>query len=109
MRSDSIQGSQIGGMVTNVETGNILWSHQADLPLNPASTQKLLTMLAILDTVGPAHHMVTRVEADGDVVDGVLNGNLYIQGAGDPSLEYQRWWMLIRDTYVSGVQPIPAI
>ena len=106
MQSESIEGSQIGGIVSNVDTGETIWTHQADLPLNPASTQKLLTMLAVLDTVGPAHRMVTKVEADGEIVDGVLNGDLYIRGSGDPSLEYQRWWLLIRDTYVSGVQHV---
>jgi D-alanyl-D-alanine carboxypeptidase/D-alanyl-D-alanine-endopeptidase (penicillin-binding protein 4) len=63
-------------------------------------------MLAVLDTVGPSLKLRTQVAAHGKITDGVLEGDLYVRGGGDPALEYPRWWKLVQDTYVGGVQRI---
>ena len=102
----SLEGSKISGLVTHAESGEILWAREPDLPLNPASTQKLLTMLAVLDAVGPSLKLRTSVEAHGELEEGVLEGDLYIRGGGDPALEFPRWWKLIQDTYVGGVHRV---
>lgn len=64
-----------------------LFSVHADTRLTPASTLKLLTTAAALETMGPDHRFKTRLYAqnapDGN---GVLKGNLYLQGGGDPTL-----------------------
>ena len=44
-----LKATQVSAMVIDVESGKDLWSRDPDLPLNPASTQKLLTLLAVLD------------------------------------------------------------
>ena len=51
----------------------------------PASVQKLVTTAAALDRLGPEARFETAVLADGDVAEGVLDGNLYLRGSGDPS------------------------
>ena len=51
----------------------------------PASNMKLLTATAVLDRLGPAHRLITTVVA-ARPVRGVVAGNLYLVGGGDPLL-----------------------
>ena len=60
----------------------------ADHPLDsliPASNMKLLTATAVLDKLGAADRLTTRVVA-AKPVRGVVTGNLYLVGGGDPLL-----------------------
>jgi D-alanyl-D-alanine carboxypeptidase/D-alanyl-D-alanine-endopeptidase (penicillin-binding protein 4) len=81
-------------------------SHRVDAPMNPASVMKLLTTYAALDLLGPAYVWRTPVWLDGPVVDGTLQGNLVIQGQGDPKLVLERMWLLLRRVQSLGVQRI---
>jgi D-alanyl-D-alanine carboxypeptidase/D-alanyl-D-alanine-endopeptidase (penicillin-binding protein 4) len=47
---------------------------------------KLYTTAAGLDQLGPDFTWTTEIFADGDVTDGVLNGNIVVRGSGDPSI-----------------------
>jgi D-alanyl-D-alanine carboxypeptidase/D-alanyl-D-alanine-endopeptidase (penicillin-binding protein 4) len=51
----------------------------------PASNQKLLTAAVALIRLGPEYRFETRIEADGPVVEGTLQGSLVIRGSGDPT------------------------
>ncbi|WP_243457535.1 D-alanyl-D-alanine carboxypeptidase/D-alanyl-D-alanine endopeptidase [Ottowia testudinis] len=81
-------------------------SWQADLPMNPASVMKLVTTYAGLDKLGPGHFWRTRVYTQGYVSNGVLNGNLLIQGSGDPKLVVERLQELMRAIQDKGVRQI---
>jgi len=81
-------------------------SHRADAPMNPASVMKLVTTYAALDVLGPAFVWHTPVWLDGPVENGVLKGNLVIQGQGDPKLVQERLWLLLRRVQGLGVQRI---
>lgn len=78
-------------------------SHRADVPMNPASVMKLVTTYAALDVLGPAFVWRTPVWLDGPVENGVLKGNLVIQGQGDPKLVLERLWLLLRRVQGLGV------
>ena len=81
-------------------------SHQAQVRVNPASLMKLATTTAALDTLGPAFVWRTPVFVDGTVRDGVLQGNIYIKGSGDPRLVVERLWLLMRRIQGLGIQKI---
>lgn len=57
------------------------------LPLNPASTIKVLTTLTALEVLGPAYTWKTSVYVLGRLENGVLQGDLLIEGGGDPELD----------------------
>ncbi len=82
-----------------------LW-HRAQEPVNPASIAKLATTFAALELLGPAWTWTTPVGVDGPVRDGVLQGNLYIKGQGDPRLVAERLWQLLRRVQGLGVRRI---
>jgi len=81
-------------------------SWQPDTARNPASLAKLLTTAAALDELGPAWRWRTPVWLDGPVQGGVLRGNLHLQGRGDPQLQLEQLWRLLRRVQAQGVQQI---
>ncbi len=81
-------------------------SHRTQVAMNPASVMKLVTTFAALDTLGPAFVWATSVHIDGAVKDGVLQGNLYLKGQGDPKLVLERLWLLLRRVQGLGIKTI---
>lgn len=81
-------------------------SWRADAPMNPASVMKLVTTYAGLDMLGPSYFWRTRVYTQGHLQDGVLRGNLLVQGSGDPKLVLERLAALIQDIQDKGVRQI---
>ena len=61
-------------------------THNADLALVPASNQKLNTAVAALSLVPPGTTFRTEVRATGTAEGGVLLGDLFLVGGGDPTL-----------------------
>jgi D-alanyl-D-alanine carboxypeptidase/D-alanyl-D-alanine-endopeptidase (penicillin-binding protein 4) len=94
-------------MVIDTHTGSTpRLSHQAQERVNPASLMKLATTTAALDTLGPAFVWRTPVYVDGSIRDGVLHGNVYIKGSGDPRLVVERLWLLMRRIQGLGIHKI---
>jgi len=81
-------------------------AHRSTSPMNPASTMKLVTTIAALDLLGPAYTWTTPVHVDGTVQNGVLNGNLYVKGLGDPRLVMERLWLLLRRVQGLGIKTV---
>jgi len=78
------------GLVSNaqgiwLQSGPVLLANnQGTEPLPAASITKVATSLAALKTWGPNHQFETLVGATGPINNGVLHGDLVIQGGGDP-------------------------
>lgn len=79
---------------------------QATQALNPASTMKLVTSYAALGTLGPHYTWKTEVYYDGVVDHGVLQGNLYFKGYGDPQFSQDDFRRLLKRIYDSGIVSI---
>jgi D-alanyl-D-alanine carboxypeptidase/D-alanyl-D-alanine-endopeptidase (penicillin-binding protein 4) len=73
---------RLGGRVTDAITGRELWQLAADVPLEPASTNKVLTASAALLTLDRQARVSTRVLAGG----ANSQGPVVLVGAGDPTL-----------------------
>ena len=80
--------------------------HRADHAMNPASVMKLVTTFAALDLLGPAYTWRTPVWVNGPVVNGVLQGSVFIQGQGDPKLVLEKLWLLLRRLQGLGIHTI---
>jgi D-alanyl-D-alanine carboxypeptidase/D-alanyl-D-alanine-endopeptidase (penicillin-binding protein 4) len=82
-------GSSAGALVLDADTGEVVFSHRPGLALAPASNEKLfVTASALLRFGADATLDTTLTAAPAAEVDeqGVLRGNLYLVGAGDPTL-----------------------
>ena len=77
--------------VVDAQTGKPVYAHNEQLGLPAASTQKLFTSVASFELLGDNYRYKTVVGYDGHIENGVLNGNLHINGYGDPTLGSWRW------------------
>ena len=80
-----------GVMVVSVTRGDTLFSSNPDVLLKPASIMKMMTTGLVLERFGPDHKFSTEVLRDGGVNGGVVDGNLYLRGGGDPTLSLRFW------------------
>ncbi|TDC52338.1 D-alanyl-D-alanine carboxypeptidase/D-alanyl-D-alanine-endopeptidase [Actinomadura sp. KC345] len=71
--------AKINAVVIDAATRRPLFQRRADQPATPASTTKLVTGVAALASVGPAHRITTQV------VQGA-GGRIVLVGGGDPTL-----------------------
>jgi D-alanyl-D-alanine carboxypeptidase/D-alanyl-D-alanine-endopeptidase (penicillin-binding protein 4) len=98
-----IPQSSLSVFVQDVRTDEIMLALNSDLPRKPASTIKVLTTIAALDTLGPAHTWTTRAYATAPIKQGVLDGDLVIVGSGDPYLTSERWWNFVNQLRQTGL------
>ncbi|HET6992475.1 MAG TPA: D-alanyl-D-alanine carboxypeptidase/D-alanyl-D-alanine-endopeptidase, partial [Bacteroidia bacterium] len=77
-----------GFCAMTADSGKLIALHNMQQSLIPASTLKILTTGASLGLLGPDYKYQTRIEYDGiyDSINGVIKGNIYIHGSGDPTL-----------------------
>jgi D-alanyl-D-alanine carboxypeptidase/D-alanyl-D-alanine-endopeptidase (penicillin-binding protein 4) len=73
-------GPDLAGVVTDAETGQVLYSHTPLERQLPASNAKLVTAVNALSTFGPGYRITTKV------VQGATAQRLVLVGGGDPSL-----------------------
>ncbi len=88
-----LKGTHISVLIETFD-GDVLYEREPDVPMIPASNMKLVTSACSLTTLGQDYQFVTDVGADADLVDGVLHGNLYVRGSGDPSLVTEELWTM---------------
>jgi len=82
-----LQNANISLLVKDLQTNKTLYDFRPNNSIITASTMKVITTATALEMFGPDFRMETKLEIDGEITkDGVLNGNLYIKGGGDPTL-----------------------
>lgn len=73
-------------LIKDLETGEVVASHEPQLSLAGASITKLLTTGAALASLGGDFRYETKLGYDGQITDSTLYGTLYVIGGGDPTL-----------------------
>jgi serine-type D-Ala-D-Ala carboxypeptidase/endopeptidase (penicillin-binding protein 4) len=94
-------GGQASGLyVVDAGTGKAVCARAARRQRPLASNMKLFTTSAVLSRFGPEATIATKVLADGEINrEGVLHGDLYLQGGGDPALGTPAFY----DRYLGGL------
>jgi len=72
--------------VRSLATGERLYARDADRLMMPASNLKILTLSAAAELLGWDHRFTTTLETSARVENGVLKGDLFIRGGGDPTI-----------------------
>jgi D-alanyl-D-alanine carboxypeptidase/D-alanyl-D-alanine-endopeptidase (penicillin-binding protein 4) len=99
-------GGASGAWIYDVDAGRRLGAWNSSTPRAPASVEKLLTTGTAFDRLGPDVTIETTALATGTLVNGVLDGNLYVQGHGDPSFGYAQLAALARAIAATGIVEI---
>jgi serine-type D-Ala-D-Ala carboxypeptidase/endopeptidase (penicillin-binding protein 4) len=83
--SATAKSTQLNAQGVWIQTDRaLLAEHQGSVPLSAASLTKAATTLAALQTLGANYRYQTKVGRTGSVQNGVLKGDLVIQGGQDP-------------------------
>jgi len=106
LRASKLQNDALSLMLVPLDGPGIPTAVNADVSVNPASTMKLITTYAALEMLGPNHQWKTEFYTDGPLSNGVLQGNLYLKGGGDPKLNMEKLWLLMRDLRANGVNQV---
>ncbi|MFZ2163066.1 MAG: D-alanyl-D-alanine carboxypeptidase/D-alanyl-D-alanine-endopeptidase [Sideroxyarcus sp.] len=106
LKNVGIPQSGIAVEVIEVGKRTPLIGINAHRAMNPASTMKLLTTYAALDLLGPAYTWKTEAWIDGELKDGVLNGNLVLKGYGDPKFTIEQFWLWLSELRARGLREI---
>jgi len=73
-----------GVLIKDLNTQEVLFSHNEDKLFTPASLTKIFTLLAALETLGKEYAYPTSFYFS-STTPGAINGNLYVAGSGDPT------------------------
>jgi D-alanyl-D-alanine carboxypeptidase/D-alanyl-D-alanine-endopeptidase (penicillin-binding protein 4) len=76
----------LGVSVVDAASGRVLFEQNANKELAPASNFKLVDAATALAFIGPNYRFRTELLARGPIEDGVLHGDLILEGGGDPIL-----------------------
>ncbi|MGQ0828749.1 MAG: D-alanyl-D-alanine carboxypeptidase/D-alanyl-D-alanine endopeptidase [Bacteroidota bacterium] len=105
--------------VMNAKKDSIITEYNSNLSMVPASTLKIVTTGAALSILGSDFTFETQLQYDGvlDTITGILKGNLYIMGGGDPTLdsEYfkskkdslstvEKWALILKDKGIKKIE-----
>ncbi len=101
-----IPASGVSALVQEVGAPRALLSVNAAVAMNPASVMKLVTTYAALELLGPAYRWKTEAYTTGPVREGVLDGELVLKGYGDPKLDLEAFWILLRTLRGKGLRDI---
>ena len=100
-------GGAAGALVVDLDQGSQIYAKRPDTPRVPASVEKLYTTSAALLRLGPDATLNTTVLAEQPLLpDGVLDGDLYVRGAGDPTLGKDAFETMAGDLAAQGLVEI---
>jgi len=77
--------------IVSIDENNPVFQYQPDRQFIPASVTKVITSGICLARFGADFRFQTQILTDGLCQDGVLNGNIYLKGWGDPGFCGQRF------------------
>ncbi|MEO8664201.1 MAG: D-alanyl-D-alanine carboxypeptidase/D-alanyl-D-alanine-endopeptidase [Ignavibacteria bacterium] len=90
LRIDSIVnsvGCTVSVQVASADKYDLLYEHNPREKMIPASITKLITAASAIDVLGVNYDFKTIVYTDdSELKDGIIDGNLYLKGYGDPDL-----------------------
>jgi serine-type D-Ala-D-Ala carboxypeptidase/endopeptidase (penicillin-binding protein 4) len=104
-----LQNASFSFYVYDVDNKKVVSDYQPKTSLVTASTMKVITTATALEVMGSYHKFETKIQYDGNLnmTSGLLKGNVYIKGGGDPTLGskyYTNDTVDIMKTWVKAVQ-----
>lgn len=102
----TLKGGLVGISIRSAKTGEILYEHDGETRMRPASNMKNLTAATALSVLGEDYRFKTEIRTKGKRDRNTLKGNLYLKGYGDPTLLIEDLSQMTKDIADSGITVI---
>jgi D-alanyl-D-alanine carboxypeptidase/D-alanyl-D-alanine-endopeptidase (penicillin-binding protein 4) len=100
-------GITVSAKVIHAETNKTLYEYKPEAEMIPASITKLITAACALSKLGQSYNLSTVLYTDdSNIGDGVINGNLYLKGYGDPDFSSSDLKTLADDFLKLGIKEV---
>jgi D-alanyl-D-alanine carboxypeptidase/D-alanyl-D-alanine-endopeptidase (penicillin-binding protein 4) len=106
LRSKHVSFAETGAVVYDLRTGDVVYALHAELPLHPASNEKLATTYAALAALGPSFRIETDALGDGTQHGKTWQGDIVLKGYGDPTLSTADLWSLAHQVARDGIRRV---
>lgn len=96
--------------------GTKVAEYNSAIRMLPASNTKLITTGLTLNELGPDFKFKTRIAHSGEIIDGILKGDLYIVGGADPTIgandsvsvalqtTFSNWAAVLKKAGIKGIE-----
>ena len=108
----ALAGAKVSILVSEFESGQVLYARNEKVALNAASNVKLVTSAAALSRLGPEYRWRTVVYGPAQTggrwlgAGGELAGDLYLRGSGDPTLSTESLGELAASLQAQGLKKV---
>ncbi|MEN3943770.1 D-alanyl-D-alanine carboxypeptidase/D-alanyl-D-alanine-endopeptidase [Prosthecobacter sp. SYSU 5D2] len=87
-QNPALSGTAIGFCLLDAD-GEVVFEQNSRTAFIPASTLKTVTTATALEIWGPEHRLQTLLKSTAPILDGILTGDLVIEGGADPTLSLE--------------------
>lgn len=101
-----LAGGEVSISITDRATGELLYNYNGETPIKPASNMKLITTAAALEILGKDYRFTTSLYTSGKLNNGVLKGDVYLKGEGDPTLSVEDLQRFAQELKAKGINKI---
>jgi D-alanyl-D-alanine carboxypeptidase/D-alanyl-D-alanine-endopeptidase (penicillin-binding protein 4) len=106
LRSYGLAVGGTGVTIVDLSDGQVAYRYHAWTQLAPASNEKLITTVAALSTLRPGFRYETTLSGSGERTGATYHGDVFLVGAGDPTLSTGGLATLAKRLRQSGVRHI---
>lgn len=106
LKTELLDGAITSVHVRKASDASVVFDHLGTMNLHPASNMKIITAAVALEVLGPEYEFSTDFLTDGSIENGILDGNLYIQGKGDPTLTAEDLIEIASQLKAEGIEKI---
>ena len=103
LAAKDVDSTRTAALAIDLRSGEVVYGQNDSLALAPASSEKLAVTLAALRDLGPSYRFRTQVAGRGRAVGHVWEGNLFLVGSGDPTLDVRDVDALARKVAARGI------
>lgn len=103
---EKLAGADVSVTVRDRVSGEMVYDYNGQTIIKPASNMKLLTTAAALDVLGKDYRFNTTLYTSGKMSNGVLKGDVYLKGQGDPTLSFEDLQQFAEELKAQGINKI---
>lgn len=103
---EKLAGGEISITVRDRTSGEMIYDYNGLTTIKPASNMKLLTTATALEVLGKDYRFSTSLYTSGKTSKGVLKGDVYLKGEGDPTLSVEDLQKFVFELKAKGINKI---